>query len=111
MTDYGHEYFVKWKGWDESFNSWVNVKDFTSTVPIQRYHRFIQKYGKSQILDLYSQRGTANKSRVRPRVSQRAGRLARKFKSTLGNLNGDVGDSSVYVSKRGQKDPEEKNAQ
>ena len=21
------EYFVKWKGWDDSFNSWVKAKD------------------------------------------------------------------------------------
>ena len=46
-TPKGFEYFVKWKGYPDSDNSWVKASDFDSITSINKYWKKINKNKKN----------------------------------------------------------------
>jgi len=44
----GFDYFVKWKGYANKFNSWVNEKDFDDIRIINDYWKLLKQKNKQQ---------------------------------------------------------------
>ena len=40
------QYLVKWKGWNEKYNTWQLLEDFDSLAPVKRYWRDMGKKNK-----------------------------------------------------------------